>query len=451
MRSCDYRECRVAGRWCRCERLFFAVLAVLVLLIAFGAKSYKGEGTMLSLLVPVAKADTWDDAVSDDCPPGTEYRGYHRTIVRCPACRAAGGQSIPWQVSSNGCRGCGNCSDGSSYYRVCPGQEGWPVPACVTAPADEEEERDDERLGDLFAALGGSQAAGGNPWSTGPDQSFSPLGLFGEGIGAVQSDDVVPQVETSPGSGEFACPGGTTLITSGDDEGMCAISDQCVFYGAAGGTWPDCVCSSPDDARGQDNPAGWFWDSYALRCMPREGADASIPVLAGTGSGSNRSYLWSLMCRNDTNAGWTRGYVSAEQYLTQSSPVFAVRQGGVEVLRYNSVATLTINLGTSDYFLSSDEESDELSFGSVVCAWLAVPMSSVEGAFSGFTIRRAATRCPAIVVPFFNQSIRLDVHCFLIGRWLGVIQALCVVAYSFLGAAFIWERNTGWVQNAVRG
>ena len=417
--------------WCACDRLLVwsLVLVVLVVALAFGG-------------LPDAHADTWDDAVSGDCPEGYEYRGYHREIVRCPSCRTRAGQSVPWQVNSAGCRGCGNCSDGTQFYQVCPGDTGYPVPACVAEPGTPDEEQDAERLGDILANLGGPDAASGNPFGGG-NGSQSPLSLFGDPVGAVEADDIVPQSETAPGSGEYECPVGTTLIESGDDEGYCRVSDQCAFYGATAGTWPDCSCrgfnSAPEINHPSYAPLQWVWDSYSLRCMPGERAQAPLsPLDAPGGAWQSRGYLWNLVCGVDVSQGAARGYIGSEAYLTQSSPQFVVRRGGVEAIAYNSAITLSTGVGSDSWTTSADEEEDEETFGSVICDWLVGPMSNVEQAFAGFGIARRANSCPTLSIPFFSQAIRVDVHCVLIGRWLGLIQAIAVVAYSFLGVRYIW-------------
>lgn len=421
---------------CRCERWLAWLLVLLVLLVS-----------MLVGGLPNANADVWDDQIEGSCPPGEEYRGYHRVVGRCSSCVNNQGQ-VAWQSYSSGgrrCVGCAHC--GGTYYFACAGDAEWPVPACIDSPLTADEEADAERLGDILAAIGGQAAAGGNPWGLGGGSAVSPLGLFGDGIGAVEADDVVPQV--ADGDDGYECPAGTTLIESGEYEGQCSVSDRCAFYGA-GGTWPDCTCTASPGADdryshvGIDWPAGWFWDRYALRCMPRESNAASVLRPAAT---AGSSYLWDLVCSTDVRAGASRGYVSAEQYLTQSSPVFTVRRGGVEVARYGSLARLTVNLGQADWALSSDEEGDETTFGSVVCSWLRAPMTAVEEAFSGFAIQRTATRCPTLTIPFFNQSVDVTIHCVLIGRWLGLIQAIAVVSYSFLAARFVWGRNTGHVRS----
>ena len=432
---------------CVCERWLVRVLVVVVLLLAFLAAGYKGGGTMLE-----ARADTWDDQVENTCPPGTEYRGYHRAVSpRCTSCVGVDGSSA-WSAHSWGgrrCVGCGRCTGYPQYYRVCDGDDEWPRPACVDSPLSPDEEEDVEREGDILANLGGAAAAGGNPFGLGGGGgSQAPLDLFGDPVGAVEADDVVPQVETGDGTGEFECPAGTTLLTTGDNEGMCAVTDQCAFYGATGGSWPDCTCHAylgTLDLSGypqatQDAFAGsiWHWDPYVLRCMPREDSSGSVAPLETPSSRAGGSYLWNLICDFDASNPSSRGYLSAEAYLTQSSPVFVVRRGGLDVQAYGSATTLTAGVGTDDWTVSSDEAGDENTFGAVMCQWLAGPMSSVEGAFAGFGIAARAHRCPALSIPFFSQSIRLDVHCTLIGRWLGLIQALAVVGYSFLGVRYIW-------------
>ena len=160
--------------------------------------------------------------------------------------------------------------------------------------------------------------------------------------------------------------------------------------------------------------------------------------LEPSGSLRSRGYLWNLICGADATAGNARGWQSAEQYLTQSSPQFVVRRGGVEAISYGSVVTLTSLVGLDDWTVSSDEADDEETFGSVLCQWLAGPMSSVEDAVLALGIARRANQCPVLSIPFFSQAIKLDVHCVLIGRWLGLIQAISVVGYSFLGVRYVW-------------
>ena len=417
--------------WCACDRSLVWCLVLVVLVVA-----------LVSGGLPTAHADTWDDAVDGNCPEGQEYRGYHRVVgPNCPRCvDRRTGEAREWTVYQGGCRHCPSCVRDAT---VCPGTDRWPTPVCVDSPGTPDEEADQERLGDILGNLGGYPSEGGNPFGGGgAGDSVAPLSLFGDPVGAVEADDIVPQAETSPGSGEYSCPAGTTLIDSGDDEGLCRVSDQCAFYGATGGTWPACSCSGFAGSTTIDSEAlagyQWVWDRYALRCMPGERAQTPVAPLAPSGSLSSRGYLWNLICGIDTSVGSARGWVSAEGYLTQSSPEFVVRRGGVEAIAYNSAVTLSTDIGDDDWTVSSDEASDEDTFGSVMCEWLAGPMSNVEQAFAGFGIARRANSCPTLSIPFFSQSIRLDIHCTLIGRWLGLIQAIAVVSYSFLGMRYIW-------------
>lgn len=415
------------GAWCRCDRLLVWVLVMFVLLVALVAGG-----------ITEARADIFDDAVEGSCPPGQEYRGYHREVdSQCRTCIDLNGDSGWDNITRQGrrCIACGYCTQ---YWWVCEGDEGWPTPACVDNPATADEEQDEERVGDILGRIGGSGFAGGNPFGTGGGSAERPLSLFGDDLGAVQADDVVPQV--ADGDDGFECPAGTTLIGSGDDEGLCRVSDQCQFYGAASGTFPDCTCANSDGGGTQLSvalsPFRWYWDQYALRCVPRERANPGSlqgPGLTTRGGGA----LWNTVCSSNPLL-YQQGGAEVNDYLTQASPEFIVRRGGIEVLRYGSVASLTVNLGAADWALSADEEGDEETFGSVLCSWLKVPMGEVETAFAGFGIARHATRCPELTLPFFSAEITLDVHCYLIGRWLGLIQAVAVIAYSFLGVRYIW-------------
>lgn len=409
------------------------VLVVLVVLVGFAFGGIKQ-----------ARADFWSDLLDGSCAVGEEYRGYHRVASRCPSCTNSAGDPA-WQAFRSGgrnCIGCGHC--GGTYYRVCEGDSGYPVPSCVSSPETEDEAQDTERLGDILASLGGGGLAG-NPFAPGASGSVSPLSLFGDDIGAVEADDLVPQV--GDGDDGYECPAGTVLVEEGDDAGLCRVESRCVFYGAASGTWPDCVCANSDaDRHPLLSGSGWFWDEFALRCVPRETANPGS-LRAPLNNTGNNSALWNTICETDYTNWRTQGTVAVQDYLTRSSPVFGVRRGGIEVLRYGSVSSLTINLGAADWALSADEEGDETTFGRVICSWLQGPMKNVEQAFAGFAISRAATRCPALTIPFFNQVVVLDVHCYLVGRWLGLIQAIAVIAYSFMGANYVWGRNTGHIRS----
>lgn len=408
---------------CLCERWLARVLVLLVVLVGaiFGG-------------LPNANADFWSDLLEGDCSATEEYRGFYR-VGGC-ACQTqwtssgrvwSGGQ---WRT----CAACSDCIPGG-YVRTCSHQADWPRAVCVEAPLTADEEEDAERLGDILASLGGGSGSGdGNPFAPGGSGSQAPLNLFGDPVGAVQDDDLVPPAGNDDDG--YECPDGTAQVTEGDDVGLCRVNDRCLFYGASGGSWPDCTCTRADT--GVWGSLGWYWDTYALRCMPREENPwASVRDIAASSLSGSR--LWNLMCQTDRSAGSSRDNQAVRDYLSHASPVFVARRGGVEVERYGTLSNLTINLGAADTFLTTSEEADEETFGSTLCSWLRAPLNSIESAFSGLTLGSANVRCPALTIPFFSQSVTVDVHCYVIGRWLGLIQAVAVVAYGFLVARAVWR------------
>ena len=432
--SCPVRGCDrpswlgfAEGRFpaCRCERLLVRVLLLLVVLVGF---VFGG--------ISQARADFWSDLLDGQCGEGEEYRGYHR--VNASTCARCGDDDNAWYTSRSGGRACVNCAAcrtasgavGGGFYRRCAGEDGFPVPACVDDPATPDEESDTERHGDILDALAGGGGLGslfgGSPGGVNP-----AVGLFGDDIGAVQDDDLVPQVGSDADG--YSCPDGTRVVEEGEDAGLCRVSDRCIFYGAASGTYPDCVCAGQ---RAPGHPLGalsWDWDPYSLRCVPgnaQNPGSALAPDLWDSTGGD--STLFNLVCGRDYTAN-SRGGYSIDDYLSQSSPVFVARRGGIEVARYGSTASLTIQLGRSDWSLSSGEEDDEEDFGNVLCSWVRGPLRSIEGAISGFTLSRLNTGCPTIDVPVFSSVAQVDLHCYIVGRWLGLIQAAFIVGYSFLG------------------
>lgn len=426
---------------CKCERWLVRLLVVFVLLVALG---FGG--------LPNSHAGYFDDFLSGGCPVGETYRGFHRDATRCSSCVNPDGSSAWYTGTYQGerCVQCGRCP-GGQFFRACPGDDGYPMAVCVENPQTADDEEDEERLGDILANIGGDLAAGGNPWAGGAGgAALDPLELFGSDVGEVEADDLVPQADED-GDGDFECPRGTTLVEEGDNAGLCEVTDQCAFYGAAG-TWPDCSCAvdgrQADDRFGARNdwPIGWFWDRYALRCVPREGATGSLRPWEG-GSQAGGSYMWNLVCGGVSNTQ-NQNLITTRNYLTRASPVFTARRGGIEVLRYGAASTISLNLGAADWVLSTDEESDESTFGKVICSWLAPGMTALESSFAGWGISRAATRCPALTIPFFRQDITFDFHCYLVGRFLGLIQALAVISYSFLAVRSLWG---GGVAVGARG
>lgn len=423
MRGCDrpswlgFAEGRFPA--CRCERLLVRVLLLLVVLVGF---VFGG--------ITNARADFWSDLLEGQCGEGEEYRGYHRDATRCPRCLGQWTRGTGQFAACIYCTaGCAGSTSGGTYV-VCQGRDGYPQPVCLADALSDDEEEDAEREGDILDLLAGGGGLGslfGAPGGVNP-----AVGLFGDDIGAVQDDDVVPQVGSDADG--YSCPDGTRVIEEGENAGMCRVTDRCIFYGAASGTYPDCVCASdasvyPDRLAG----IGWTWDQYSLRCVPGQAANpgsALAPDLWDTTG--NDSTLFNLVCGSDWTAR-TRGGYSIEDYLQTSSPVFVARRGGIEVARYGSAASLTIQLGRSDWSLSSGEEDDEEDFGNIICSWIRGPLAEVENAISGFSLGRLNTGCPTIDVPVFSSVAQVDLHCFIVGRWLGLIQAAFIVGYSFLG------------------
>ena len=420
---CSVRGCDYAGngssRLCRCERWLCWCLVLLVLLVSFAFGGIKD-----------ARADFWSDLLDGACPPGEDYRGYHRvTGGRCASgCVNSRGESS-WESVTHGglrCIQCRVCSDG--FYRACEGDDGYPVPSCVADALDDDEESDLERQDDLLAAFQGS-GSGGVFGLFGSGGINPAAGLFGDSIGAVEADDHVPQ--TGSDADGYSCPDGTELVDEGDNAGLCRVVDQCLFYGGNGGTFPDCTCadsSYPDRLGG----LAWQWDQYSLRCVPGQTAGGSVraPNLIDRSGGD--AYIFNAVCGRDYTAN-SRGGYSVEDFVTRSSPEFVVRRGGLDVLRYGSVASLTIQLGRADWSLSSAEEDDEEGWGNILCSWVRGPLKSIEGAVSGFSLARMETTCPVITIPVFSGSAAVDLHCYIVGRWLGLIQAAFIVGYSFLG------------------
>lgn len=411
-----------SGRFpaCLCERWLVRLLVVLVLLVAFLAGGISN-----------ARADFWSDLLDGACPNGEDYRGYHRAASRCSSCVNNNGESAWASFSSGGrrCIGCGHC--GGTYYRACEGDSGYPVPACFDPGPSDDELADEERQGDILDALAGGGGGLGSLFGGGGGVNPAP-GLFGDDIGAVQDDDLVPQVGND--NDGYECPDGTELVESGDGAGMCRVTDQCIFYGAASGTYPDCVCSrDASTLHPQLAGTGWTWDQYSLRCVPGQAVNPGSALSPDLWDNSgNDATLFNLVCGRDYSENLRGGY-SVEDYLRQSSPIFVARRGGIEVARYGSATNLTIQLGRADWSLSSAEEADEDDFGQVLCSWIRGPLKQIENAISGFSLGRLNTGCPVISVPVFASVAEVDLHCFIIGRWLGLIQAAFIVGYSFLG------------------
>ena len=378
--------------------------------------------------------DFWADLLGDTCPQGQEYRGYYR-VGGC-ACQTewtstgrvwSGGQ---WRS----CAACSDCIPGG-YVRTCEGSSDYPRAVCIDPPLTADEEEDEERQGDILRNLAGGGGGLGDLFGSG---GINPaMGLFGDDLGSVQDDDLVPQVGSDDDG--YACPDGTDLVTEGTDAGLCRVNDRCAFYGA-GGSWPDCTCSADtvnaDPAYESFAAQRAAWDSYSLRCVPREWNPASLRAPRYQAAGG--SYLYDVICDIDQGAA-ARGYYSVDDLISQASPVFVARRGGIEVLRYNSVSGLTISLGAADWSLTRDQEDDEEDFGNVICSWIRGPLYSIEGAISGFSLSRLSTRCPVIDVPVFAGTAQVDLHCYIVGRWLGLIQAAAIIAYSFLGVRW-WLR-----------
>lgn len=419
------------GGWgsCRCERWLSYLLVGFVLLAAFAAGGIRDAHA----------TDFWADLLGDSCPEGQEYRGFYR-VGGCD-CRTSwvssgrvwsGGQ---WRT----CAACSDCIPGG-YVRTCSHQADWPRAVCVDTPLTDDEEEDEERLGDILGNL--ASGGGGLGSDLFPAGGLNPLGnLFGDDLGAVQDDDLVPQVGNDDDG--YECPDGTDLVTAGDDAGLCRVSDRCAFYGASG-SWPACTCSRYEFGGDREGSTGaevfssvqTYWDSYSLRCVPREKNSGS--VFAPQDFNTRDGYVWSAMCSRDFSANARGGY-SVKDLVGQSRPVFVARRGGVEVLRYDTSAALTISLGASDWSLSSAEETDEEEFGNVICSWLRGPMASLEGAISGFSLGRLNAECPVISVPVFSGVASVDLHCYIVGRWLGLIQAAAIIGYAFLGVRW-WLR-----------